>query len=153
MNLETKKAALLQPLAWFLAGIALVVVPVLLLLGYALLLRPRQWRAELTRSIRAAEPELLAYVRDVRERRIKPGTGTYDAGRYPPPCISGGPSIEAVTIDSHGNVVFRTEHSLQWDVGFEYRNGQAEMRGTGIGTEIMVEHLFGPWYVFDNFGP
>ncbi len=55
-------------------------------------------------------------------------------------------------MDRGGNVIFQTEHSLNWNVGFEHRNGSAEVRGTGIG-DVNVGPLFGDWWWFDDYGP
>lgn len=150
-RLSNERSALLTPVALFLGGVGIAILGLALLYGYLFVLRPRLWRRDLEQRIRAVEPKLLAYVRDVREGRIERDP----AGRYPLPSFEGasGPTIEEVMMDSHGNVVFQTEHSLQWDVGVEHRNGSSEMNGTGRGTEITVDHLFDQWYDFDDFGP
>jgi hypothetical protein len=114
---------------------------------------PRQWRTQLITQVRAAEPVLLAHVRDIRSGKLKPGTTPYDHGRYELPMIpAGGPSIEYVIMDESGNVIFNTEHSLEWNAGFEHRNGSAPVTGTNP-RRSYVEHLFDDWWLYRDSGP
>ncbi len=124
---------------------------VVLLLGlvYFVFLRPREWRARLVTQIRVVEPDLLQYAVDVRAGRIKKDMNNALPLPVLPP---GGPNIKRVILDPQGNIVFEVERSANWCVGFELRNGDASLNGTGIG-KVTVEPLFGNWWLFDDFGP
>lgn len=129
-------------------ALATVITLVTIVLGawYMRIERPRQWRAELSAQVRAVEPALVAYVREIRSGKHEPWTHL-KVPALPP----GGPPIESVLMDDRGNIIFQTAHHLEWNAGFEFRNGTAKINGTGHG-QIYLEHMFGDWWLFRDSG-
>jgi hypothetical protein len=129
-----------------LATLAVLVVS----LGSHWTIRPKPWLDGLRAQIHAVEPELLAYVRDIRSGKIAPRGDSRCGHSFAPPNLpSGGPPIESVETDASMNVIFVTDHWLNWEVGFEHRNGDASVCGREF-YQTDTYPLFDGWWAFHD---